>query len=84
MILPISPTRKEDCRVLKDLFILIKFIEVYCHDSSGLRAKVAGAAASIVLPYLAVLLVEGEHLARACNCQQVFTDFNIQSWFSKR
>jgi Nitrous oxide-stimulated promoter len=32
MILPISPAKKENPRVLKDLFILIKFIEVYCHD----------------------------------------------------
>ena len=32
MILPINPTLKKDKKVFKDLLILIKFVEVYCHD----------------------------------------------------
>ena len=31
MILPNCPAKKEDSKVLKDLRILVKFIEVYCH-----------------------------------------------------
>lgn len=32
MIFPCSQAKNNDTKVLKDLFILVKFIEVYCHD----------------------------------------------------
>lgn len=69
MILPNYATTNKDPRVLKDLRILVKFIEVYCH---GLHHDESGRL-DVTLKTCDIQVLKSKRLRLCPGCQKLLT-----------